>query len=306
MKNDNSVSVIIPVYNGENFIAESVQCALTQSHAPLEVIVIDDASKDRTGEVVNERFAGELANGLLRYERNQTNRERSYSRNRGVELAQGEFLCFLDHDDLWDKSYIASVVQAFNKDHSDVVYSFLRTFVNVKGEVSRRSSKRITTDTAKLIVTSQVGYPTASAFRRSSFLGYTEDCILREDWEIFLRGLVLGQRITVLDLDLAMIRAHGNRTSNSIKFWDSTLRVYAQYIDRVPRAYRGAFLYHIADICMRFGDLPQGWSLSLRAMLSGTFPDLRMVHRLFTRGMRFDRYFKLSGERNRLNALRQL
>jgi len=306
MKNDNSVSVIIPVYNGENFIAESVQCALTQSYAPLEVIVIDDASKDRTGEVVNKQFARELATGQLRYERNQTNRERSYSRNRGVELARGEFLCFLDHDDLWDKSYIASVVQAFIENQSDVVYSFLRTFVNEKGEVSRRSSKRITTDAAKLIVTSQVGYPTGSAFRRSSFLGYTEDCILREDWEIFLRGLVLGQRITVLDLDLAMIRAHGARTSNSIKFWDSTLRVYVQYFDRIPSVYRGDFLYHIADVCMRYGDLPQGWLLSLQAVLGGTFPDLRMVHRLLTRGMRFDRYFKLSGERSRLNALRQL
>jgi|GEM_PF-288503 len=300
MQSASTASVIIPVYNGERFVAEAIRCALGQTHAPLEVIVIDDASSDRTGETVTGGFAHELAHGRLRYERNEQNRERSFSRNRAAELASGDYLFFLDHDDLWDKSYIATVVDTFEQTLCDVVYSFPRTFIDEEGSVIRHSAKRISPDSAELIFASQVGYPSATAFRRSAFPGYTEDCILREDWEIFLRGYLSGQRISILDSNLVKMRAHGGRTSKSVKFWRSTLRVHEQYQARIPHRYRGPFLYHVADICLRYGDLPRGWRLSMQALVNGALPDLRMVHRLLTRGMRLDRYFSLAAERRKL------
>jgi len=62
------------------------------------------------------------------YYRNEKNMERAYSRNKGVELSKGEYLFFLDYDDLWEKDYVESSVE-FLKKH-DVVYSFPRTFVD--------------------------------------------------------------------------------------------------------------------------------------------------------------------------------
>ena len=297
-----TVSIIIPNYNGARFVAEAVNCALLQTFSPLEIVVIDDASKDQSEEIIRSTFTRELANGRLRFERNERNRERSFSRNRGAELARGEYICFLDHDDLWSKEYIASVMEIFERTSCDAVYSFPRTFVNENGELIRRSAKRISADSAELIFASQVGYPSATAFRRTSFLGYTEDCILREDWEIFLRGYLAGQHICIQDNDVVKIRAHDGRTSNSVKFWSSTLRVYKQYLERIPLQYRNIFLYHVVDVCLRYGDLPRGWHLSMMAMKSGMLPDVRMIQRLFTRGIRVDRYLSLAAERRKFGA----
>ncbi|HEX9080618.1 MAG TPA: hypothetical protein VF795_13565, partial [Desulfuromonadaceae bacterium] len=106
--------------------------------------------------------------------------------------------------------------------------------------------------------------------------------------------------IRILDRDQVKMRAHGERSSRSAKFWRSTLRVHDQYQTRIPLQYRGIFLYHVADICLRYGDLPRGWRLTLRALLGGTPPDPRMVHRLLTRGLRLDRFWSLAAERRRL------
>jgi glycosyltransferase involved in cell wall biosynthesis len=88
------VSVVIPVYNGERYVAEAIESVLAQGHRPLEVIVVDDGSTDHTAEVV-KLFAPEV-----RYDF-QPNSGAAAARNRGVGLAQGDFLAFLDADDLW-------------------------------------------------------------------------------------------------------------------------------------------------------------------------------------------------------------
>ena len=74
------------------------------------------------------------------YYRKEKNMERAYSRNKGVELSKGEYLFFLDYDDLWEKDYVESSVE-FLKKH-DVVYSFPRTFVDSSGNVKRVSKKK--------------------------------------------------------------------------------------------------------------------------------------------------------------------
>lgn len=306
MQKNENLSVILPVYNGELFVTAAIQSVLSQTVPVLEIIVIDDASKDRTREIIHEAFPDQLKQGFIRYECNEQNRERSYSRNRGAELARGEYIFFLDHDDLWSENYLASVTAQFVTEQCDIVYTFPRTFVDEAGEVIRRSSKYISPDCLELLFGSQVGYPSATAFRRSSFAGYSESCILREDWEIFLRASLAGQRISILDSDQVMMRAHGGRSSSkSVKFWSSTLWVYHRYKDQIPSQYRGVFLYHVADICFRYGDIPHGWLLSLQALAGGKLPGFRMLHRLLTRGVRVDRYFSLAGERNRLGILEQ-
>lgn len=291
------VSVIIPVYNGQRFIIDAIKSAMAQSWSELEVVVVDDASTDNTADLITSCFGPELQNDRLRYYRNETNSERSVSRNNGAALARGDYLFFLDYDDLWEPHYVETVMATFALKGSDIVYSFPRTFVDEQGVIIRRAGKRISRDTSELVFGSQVGYPTATAIRANSFPGYAEDCILREDWEIYLRAQLQGQQITVLDNDQIFMRSHSGRTSNSVKFWNSTLIVSDQYREKIPPHYWGIFLYHVADICLRFGDLPRGWRICLQAMVGGTLPNMRMIHRLATRGIRLDRYVTLAAER---------
>lgn len=110
MKDNQLVSVIIPVYNYDRYLAEAVESVLNQTYKNLEVIVIDDGSTDQSGEVARS-FAGRG----VRY-CPQIHAGIGPARNKGVELAQGEFLAFLDADDRWPLEKIERQLRAFGND----------------------------------------------------------------------------------------------------------------------------------------------------------------------------------------------
>lgn len=89
------VSVVIPAYNSEETIGRAVRSALGQEYSPIEVVVVDDGSKDRTAET-----AEEIGDGRVRVIR-QANAGPAGARNRGIREARGEFIAFLDDDDEW-------------------------------------------------------------------------------------------------------------------------------------------------------------------------------------------------------------
>src|SRR5262245_10754564 len=88
------VSCIVPVYNGEAFLGEALASIRAQRHRPIEILVVDDGSTDGTAAVVMAADAG------IRYMR-QDNAGGAAARNRGIGMARGTFVAFLDADDLW-------------------------------------------------------------------------------------------------------------------------------------------------------------------------------------------------------------
>src|SRR5512134_3903793 len=89
-----NLSVIIPAYNAEAFIADTVHSALNQTYRDLEVIVVDDGSKDGTRDRLD-------AFGRRVRVHQQANSGVARARNAGVRLATGDWIAFLDADDLW-------------------------------------------------------------------------------------------------------------------------------------------------------------------------------------------------------------
>lgn len=276
------VSVVIPVYNGEKYIAQAIQSVLEQSRKVDEIIVIDDASTDRTPQIVKGDFSR-----WVYYERNSHNRERCYSRNLGVSLSKGEYVFFLDYDDLWEKRHVEVMLEALRE--ANIAYSFPRSFVDERETLLRVSKKKLPQDQKALIFSGGVGYPSATAFRKSSFLGYRDEFMLREDWEIFLRSLLEGLRIRVLDADTVRIREHRGRSSRSLRLYEGTLAVYRAYRERVPEEYLPYFLFHVGDVCLRFGRLSEGWVFVLKALKLK--PELLLSGRnlltILKRGFRF-------------------
>lgn len=96
--NDRLVSVVIPVYNGAPFLAETLASVAAQSYRPLEVILVDDGSTDGSDQIVAAAQA--RLDIPIRYFA-QPNRGVSVARNRAVAEAQGAYVAFLDADDLW-------------------------------------------------------------------------------------------------------------------------------------------------------------------------------------------------------------
>lgn len=97
------ISVVIPLYNKEKSIAQTLECVLNQTFQDFEVIIVDDGSKDNSAAIV-EQFVDSRIH-LIR----QANGGVSAARNRGIEEAQGEYVAFLDADDVWQAGHLANL-----------------------------------------------------------------------------------------------------------------------------------------------------------------------------------------------------
>jgi glycosyltransferase involved in cell wall biosynthesis len=116
------VSVVIPVYNTEKYLAEAIDSVLAQTVRPSEIIVVDDGSTDGSGAVA-KRYASSVKFCALPHG------GQGAARNRGVELACGHFLAFLDADDLWAENRLALQLAAFEREPGlDMVFGFAQQF----------------------------------------------------------------------------------------------------------------------------------------------------------------------------------
>jgi len=106
------LSVVVPVYNAADFIAEAIDCIFSQEYRNLEVIIVDDGSTDGTASALPPREA------RLRYLR-QENRGAASARNYGLRAARGELITFLDADDLWSANAI-DVLTRYLVGHQDI------------------------------------------------------------------------------------------------------------------------------------------------------------------------------------------
>lgn len=103
------ISVVIPLYNKEKSIAMTLDSVLAQSYTDYEVIIVDDGSTDNSLKVVREKFSW-LDSERVRII-HQENAGVSAARNRGIKEAKGEYVAFLDGDDLWDKDFLTAMSQ---------------------------------------------------------------------------------------------------------------------------------------------------------------------------------------------------
>lgn len=92
------VSIIMPAYNCEEFIEETINSVQNQSYGNWELIVVDDASTDKTGEIIKEIS---MNDNRVIYIKFSENKGAALARNKAIEVASGEYLAFLDSDDLW-------------------------------------------------------------------------------------------------------------------------------------------------------------------------------------------------------------
>ena len=99
------ISVIIPIYNGEKFIENLLEQLSKQQYSPMEVIVVDDGSTDGTAKLLSK-----FTSITYIY---QENAGPAAARNRGLQFAKGEFIAFLDCDDLWSETHLISLIQHF-------------------------------------------------------------------------------------------------------------------------------------------------------------------------------------------------
>ena len=119
------VSIVVPCYNAKRFLAATLESAFTQTYPNTEVIVIDDGSTDGAAELIRsygDRVRAEFG----------PNRGASAARNRGTALARGEFIQYLDADDVLTPGAIAHRIAALRQSGADVAYSDWERLVEIE------------------------------------------------------------------------------------------------------------------------------------------------------------------------------
>ena len=104
------ISVIIPVYNAERYISQTLDSVIQQDYPDKEVILVDDCSTDRSAEIIKE-YMNRCS--YIQYYRLDRNSGVAMARNTGIKLAKGRFIAFVDSDDVWKEGKLSRQVAMF-------------------------------------------------------------------------------------------------------------------------------------------------------------------------------------------------
>ena len=115
----NMVSVIMPAYNVGQYIGKSIESVLAQTYKNIELIVVNDGSSDATGQVVEQYCRQDARVKLL----TQKNQGVSGARNNGISAACGDYISFLDGDDLWDAKFLENMMQSISRSKGQVEFA---------------------------------------------------------------------------------------------------------------------------------------------------------------------------------------
>jgi glycosyltransferase involved in cell wall biosynthesis len=217
------ISVIIPTYNSGVFIGEAIQSVLRQTCTDYDIIVIDDGSTDNTRGIIENNFP------QVRYFYIQ-NQGAASARNYGIRRARGEFIAFLDADDLWLPEKLEKQLKVFNADQEVMlVFTEHRVFdtTGFRNQLFFKKERLMKGDIVKnIFLYSHVALPTVMV-RRQVFqeIGYFEEnLIVAEDDNLWMR-IALKFRIHLLDEVLVHVRLTENSLSRTaINLFDEGLK----------------------------------------------------------------------------------
>lgn len=185
------VSVVIPLYNSESYIEQTLESVCSSTYPNIEIIVCDDGSSDRGAEIVEQMAARDKRIQLLL----QTNAGPSRARNNAIEQARGTYILPVDADDTISTRYIALAVEAIQADAEvKVVTCRCHFFGNREGEWHLPEFRLNDLATENRIHAS-------SLYRRSDWErigGYNEKIIAREDWAFWIAMLKDGGKVVKL------------------------------------------------------------------------------------------------------------
>ena len=239
MSNGNTipdVSVIIPAWNSSDTIAAAVKSALQQTECTVEIIVVDDESSDNTPDILAEM------GDTIRWKR-FPNGGPSKARNRGAVMARGQWLAFLDGDDLWEPIKLASQLKAASESDASVVYTNTRNFGDdlPVDEIRLTNEQCHSGDVFEALLLDNFVTLSGLMIQRDVFEqagGFDEQILGTEDWDLLLR-LAETETFAVVREPVTLYRWGGASLS---KQHDVMMKARRDTIDRALQSPRGRHL----------------------------------------------------------------
>ncbi len=241
------ISVIIPAYNAEKTIKETINSVLNQTFSDFELIIINDGSKDATLEIVSQFQDPRLK--VMSYE----NSGASVSRNRGFAKSVGEFIAFLDADDLWTSDKLEAQLEAL-KAHPecDIAYSWTDC-IDESSQFLRRGGYITVNGNAyaHLLLLDILENGSNPLIRRQALLdigGFDESLPAGQDWDLYLRLAVKHQFVTVPKPQILYRVSSDSLSANYKKLETGSLRVIAKAFAQAPESLQYLKPYSLSNL----------------------------------------------------------
>jgi glycosyltransferase involved in cell wall biosynthesis len=230
MKSEALVSVIIPCFNSEKWIEFTLDSVSQQSYKNIEIIIVDDGSTDDTGTIINN-YSSEIK---YIYKNNEGP---SAARNTGLKIAKGEYIAFLDSDDLWDHEKVKKQVD-YMDNHKEIALVFNNVnVINEENKIQYITNKKVPINKNELIrdlYLGKIGMNTPTIMIRSSVLeevtGFEESLKRREDHYLMME---IADKFPVYFMEdsLTSVRVNSKSISRTTKP-DELLELYSPFLEK--------------------------------------------------------------------------
>ena len=268
-----AVSVIMSVYNTGRILRETIASVIAQTFADFELLIVDDGSTDE----ITQDILADQNDHRIRIIR-QRNAGVAAARNRGIAEARGEYLAFLDHDDIFMPDKLAALKECLDKSpRTAVVYSPVVPF----GECSAAalSLPPLRGECYSTLLRRNLIYSVSCIMVRTEFLSahhvtFDPGCVPCDDWDFHLQCAVFGE-MTMFDRPLVGYRMHrGNQSADRVSMYEAGIRTVKKHLRNVSavsavtgipkRRIRAAGRYALAEHLYGLGrqDLAAGRRIS--------------------------------------------
>ena len=232
----NLVSIIIPVYNQEKYLAETLNSVLNQTYSNWECVLVNDGSTDNSVAILQPFLTQDNRFHFI----NSENKGVSHARNLALKQVKGDFILFLDGDDLIHSEKIELAISNFQKDSDlSIVFNTTNYFQNTIENVlypMNISPELLNFNGLLLYWGEKIILPIHSAIiKKSLFDGieYNSELTAQEDWLVWLRLFQKNPKVLVLDTVLSYYRKHNSSRTQSFSVKEDhfkALEIFEKYI----------------------------------------------------------------------------
>lgn len=243
------VSVIMPAYNCEKYIEEAINSVLFQTYSNLELIVIDDGSKDNTVKIIERLIKKD---SRVKFYKNEKNLGVSATRNKGISLANGDWIAFLDSDDIWEKTKVKKQIKYASDINAEFVFTGV-SYIDENGKAYKGTFEVPNKVTYKKLMRQNV-ITCSSVFIKKIFFNTIkmEKDEMHEDYAVWLRVLKTGTCAYGINEPLLIYRISPNsKSGNKIKTIKMTYKVF-RFIGIKPLGSTYYMIRHIIGSVIKY------------------------------------------------------
>ncbi|TDX42928.1 glycosyl transferase family 2 [Halanaerobium congolense] len=238
------VSVVIPTYKRPDMLGRAIDSVLNQTYDNIEIVVVDDNDEDSEYRKETEEFMDKYAdNDNLVYLKHTENKGGSAARNTGIKTSEGEYIAFLDDDDIWVNTKLKKQIEVFkNNNNLGLVYCRMYSFKNNTGEVYHKKKIKLVNGSiyTDMLEMNYIGTPTALVkkicFQKVGL--FDIELLSRQDHDMFLR-ISKNYDIDYVDEFLVKFSSHDNKISRNInskeKGWKIFLSKWENELNEFPK-----------------------------------------------------------------------